>query len=231
MSQTHPAEGKLESRASRATRVLLVEDHPLFRERLAMLINREPDMEVLGEAASEIEARDQIKITRPDVVILDLTLTEGSGVNLLRELHAGHPDIPVLVLSMHEEAIHAPRCLKLGARGYVMKTEAARQVLSAIRTVSAGGIYLSPRMRAEVRHQLERQAAIEAPNLDVLSAREREVFELLGRNLAIAAVAGALSLGEGTVDTYVQRIKRKLGLNSRAEVWRCARHWADAHPR
>lgn len=205
-------------------RVLLVEDHPLFREQLAMLINRDLGMEVCGEVTNEPETLDLMSQTSPDVVILDITLREGSGVSLLRKLHEGFPAVPVLVLSMHEESVHAPRCLKLGARGYVMKTEAAEQISNAIRTVRSGGFYLSATMRSVIKEQMERRAVIEAPDIRALSERELEVFDLFGSGLTVQGAASRLQVSEGTVDTYVQRIKRKLGLISVAEVWQCARH-------
>jgi DNA-binding NarL/FixJ family response regulator len=237
MSHTHPVPSPIFPKAERAAaegtrgriRVLLVEDHPLFRERLGMLINRELGMEIMGEAPGEREALELMAQCAPDVVILDITLKEGSGMSLLRRLRSEFAAVPALVLSMHEESVHAPRCLKLGAKGYVMKTEAAEQVLNAIRTVHAGGFHLSPAMRAVIKEQIERRAVIEAPDIGALSERELEVFDLFGSGLAVRDVAGRLRVSEGTVDTYVQRIKRKLGLISVVEVWQCARHRKRSH--
>lgn len=187
-------------------------------------------MEVCGETGGEEDAFGLAMRTQPNVVVLDISLLQGSGLELLKRLRVHIPDVAVIVLSMHEESVYAQRCLRLGARGYVMKTEAADQIVNAIRRVHGGGFHLSTVLQATLQHQIERRAIIEAPLVALLSRRELEIFHLSGKGLAVHKIAAHLSVGEGTVKTHVKRIRKKLGLISTAEVWRSARHWVAEHP-
>src|SRR6266480_2541097 len=161
-------------------RVVIVEDHPLFREQLALMINKEPDMTVSNEADNSGEALRFLESNPADIVIVDLTLKGPSGLELIKDLKARRIDIPVLVLSMHDESLYAERVLRAGARGYITKNEASREVMSAIRKVLSGEIYVTPPMAARLLENLSIQPHKET-GVSLLTDRELEIFELIGR--------------------------------------------------
>jgi DNA-binding NarL/FixJ family response regulator len=207
-------------------RVVLVEDHPLFRDQLAQLINREPGMSVCGEADNIHAALELIESRRPDVAIVDLTLKGPSGLELIKNLKAREIDIPVLVLSMHDQALYAERVLKSGARGYITKNEASKEVMTALHAVLRGEIYLPPRIAARILENVTtgRKAEI---GIEQLTDRELEVFELIGHGRSTREISNSLHLGMSTVDTYRARIKAKLHLESSSQLSHQAIRWVS----
>jgi DNA-binding NarL/FixJ family response regulator len=207
-------------------RVVIVDDHPMFRERLAQLINHELDMEVFGEADDAQEGIRLIRDTSPNLAIVDITLKGSSGLELVKTIKELSIDIPVLVLSMHDESLYAERALRAGASGYITKHQAAEEVLSAIRRVLAGEIYLSEKMTASFLKSLSAVGAKRiARPLDRLADRELQVLEFIGRGYTTRAIAEALKLGVATVDTYRARIKQKMDFQTAAELQHFAIRW------
>ena len=212
---------------SKQTRVVLVEDHPMLRERMAHLINKDLGMEVCGEADNILDAMELIRATRPDIAIVDISLRGASGLELIKSVKSEGIDLPILVLSMHDENLYAERALRAGARGYITKSEASAVVIAAIRTVLAGEVYVSHQLAAKI---IKRMASGKAGDvgddgLGQLTDRELEVFELIGHGRSVKEIAKTLHLGESTVDTYRSRIKEKLGLSGAAEVVLRAGQW------
>jgi len=215
-------------KTTRAARIFLVDDHPLVRESLASLIERQPDLTVCGEASSAPAARAGIASTHPDVAVVDLSLGEGSGLALIRDLHLTHPGVAVLVLSMYDEDLYAERALRAGARGYIMKREATGNVILAIRRVLEGKVYLTARMTATLAEKLVRGAPqAEESVVSRLSDRELEVFRLMGQGQATRQIAESLNVSAKTVQAFSARIKEKLGLSSSTELLREAIRWAE----
>ena len=206
------------------TKVVIVDDHPLFRERLAQLINHEPDMEVTGEADSAEDAIQLIRNRSPDLAIIDITLKGSSGLELIKSIKALSIGVPVLVLSMHEESLYAERALRAGATGYITKHQAADEVLSAIRRVLAGEIYLSEKMTSGFLKSLTSVKTISRA-IDRLTDRELEVLDLIGSGQTTRQIADKLQLGVATVDTYRARIKEKMNFRNAAELQHFAIRW------
>jgi DNA-binding NarL/FixJ family response regulator len=207
-------------------KILIVEDHPLFRAMLAQLIRQQPCMTVCGEADNIKQALTLIEQTHPDVAIVDLTLPGSGGLELIKELKARNLGLPVLVLSMHAERLYAERVLRAGAKGYISKLEAPAEVVRAIRMVMAGRIYVSERVNDAILGRLGRaDQAVQPSGMDLLSDRELEVFQLVGRGLNSREIAGQLNLGATTVDSYRARIKEKLGIKNAAELYQRAAQW------
>ena len=207
--------------------VVLVDDHRMFREQLAHLVERAGDMRVSGEAENVDEAVSLIRRTRPSVALVDITLKGASGLELVKQLRAENIDVPVLVLSMHEESLYAERALRAGANGYITKHEASADVLEAIRRVVAGEIYLSGPFMARMVGKMMGKRPSSADPLERLTDRELEVFRLLGRGLTAREIGVQLSLGTATVDTYTARIKEKLQLENSARLRLEATRWAQ----
>ncbi len=211
------------------TRIFIVDDHPLVRESLSSLIARQPDLAVCGEAGEADAALAAIRAAKPHVVIVDLSLGGRPGLELVRDLRVMLPDVAPLVLSMHDENLYAERALRAGARGYIMKREATRNVIDAIRCVRDGRVYLSPRMAIALAEKLVSGTA-PAPEAGVaerLSDRELEVFRLIGQGLATRQIADALHVSAKTVQAFSARIKDKLGLSSSTELLREAIRWLE----
>jgi DNA-binding NarL/FixJ family response regulator len=207
-------------------KVVIVDDHPLFRERLAQLINHEPDMEVTGEADTAKDAIQLIRNTSPDLAIVDITLKEYSGLELVKSIKALSIGVPVLVLSMHDESLYAERALRAGATGYITKQQAADEVLSAIRRVLAGEVYLSEKMTSGFLKSLTSTGVKSISRaVDRLTDRELEVLDLIGRGQTTRQVADKLQLGVATVDTYRARIKEKMNFRNAAELQHFAIRW------
>ncbi len=211
-------------------KVLLVEDHPMFREHLGMLIKRELGLTICGEADNIQDAMRLIQETSPDVAIVDITLHGSSGLELLKDLKAQNIDLNILVLSMHDEDLYAERALRAGARGYISKNEASKEVIKALRSVLNGEIYVSQRMNAKLLSRMtQKRAATVLIGMETLADRELEVFQLLGRGKSTKEIADSLHLGESTVETYRARIKDKLQLRSAAELYLRAGEWVREH--
>ncbi|HEV3028163.1 MAG TPA: response regulator transcription factor [Planctomycetota bacterium] len=213
-------------KGSRKKKVLLVEDHPIVRQGLAEVINRTRELAVCGEASTVKEALRVIPELKPELAIVDLSLGEESGLAFIKDLQVRHPELPVLVLSMHEESFYAERVLRAGAKGYIMKREPVGELRSAALRVLAGEIYLSPRMSQRLLHTLAKggKAATRSPE-HRLSDRELDVFKLIGRGRGASEVAKQLHLSVKTIETYQVRLKEKLGLGSAEELFQYALNW------
>ena len=211
------------------TPIVVIEDHPLFRERLVHLIETEPDLEVCGETDNVPDGVALIREKKPEAVILDITLKRSNGLELLKDLRALGLDIPVLVLSMHEESLYAERALRAGARGYITKSEASSQVLAALREVLRGEVYLDSRAMARIVQRAVTAKKEEPLNpIAQLSDRELEVFDLLGRGRTTREIGACLHVGLTTVDTYRARIKEKLRLENAARLFAEASRWVQS---
>jgi DNA-binding NarL/FixJ family response regulator len=209
-------------------KVLLVDDHPLVREALAILINQQSDLEICGEAGSEPDALELVRTVQPSVAIVDITLENGSGLELIRNIKALHPSVKILVLSMHDESLYAERSLRAGARGYIMKREATKKTIEGIRSVLAGQLYVSEKIIAEMNEKFVAGVpAADISPLQQLSNRELEVFELLGLGHNTRQVADHLHVGFKTVQSYCARIKEKLQLANANELLREAVRWHE----
>ena len=206
-------------------RIIIVDDHPLFRERLSELINHELDMEVCGEAEDARQAIEIIRNTSPDLAIVDITLKGSGGLELIKSIRELPTAIPVLVLSMHEESLYAERALRAGAAGYITKHESAENVLLAVRRVLAGEVYLSGTLTLAFLKGLTAGLKTTSQPLDRLTDRELEILELIGRGRATRQIAEALRLGVATVDTYRARIKEKMNFRSGTELQHFAIRW------
>jgi DNA-binding NarL/FixJ family response regulator len=209
--------------------VFIIDDHPLVREGLTNLINRQSDLMVCGEAKDSAEAIAGIAKERPDVAIIDISLTNESGLELIKHLVRQFPQVALVVLSMHDEALYAERALRAGARGYVMKHETSKSVLASIRRVLGGGVYVSERIANRLALELtsSRQAVAKSP-VERLSDRELEIFRLLGQGRTPSEIAGDLNLSLKTVQAYCARAKEKFGVTSLTELLRAAIRWDDA---
>ena len=208
------------------SRVVLVEDHPMFRERLAQMIENDPGMAVAGTADSLRDALKIIEENHPDAVVVDISLKGSSGLDLIKELKARAMEMPVLVLSMHSEFLYAQRSIREGARGYISKDEDAAQVMEALRKVLGGQVYLSPAMNERMMRQFAQTFTVMEPSaVEALSDRELQVFRLFGEGLNTRAVAERLAIGENTVSTLRQRMKKKLALKDFTELYCQAARW------
>jgi DNA-binding NarL/FixJ family response regulator len=206
--------------------VLVVDDHPLMRQGLALLINQQQDMEVCGEAEEAQAAMHAIARRRPDILILDISLNGPDGLELLKSIRASDPSLPVLILSMHDEAIYAERALRARANGYIMKQEASEKVLVAIRRILNGDLYLSDRMSNKMLQQFIGGApSMIQSRIAALSDRELEVFRLIGEGRATREIADELHLSIKTVETYQSHLKEKLALRSGRELIQHAIQW------
>jgi DNA-binding NarL/FixJ family response regulator len=203
-------------------RVLIVDDHPIVRQGLRRMIEPEPDLVVCGEVQTEREARAAIRALVPDVVIVDISLAQGDGLELVRDVHAQYPELPMLVLSMHDELIYAERMLAAGASGYIMKQAASDQLLLALRQVLSGGRYLSEALAASLG---QGRAEGMVDPIDRLSNRELQVLSLIGRGLSSREAADGLGLSVKTVETHRQSLKRKLNLATNAQLVQYAINW------
>jgi len=207
-------------------RILIVEDHPLFREGLCRMIDRIPELAVcgqVGDAAGALRLAGELK---PDLVLVDLTLEGGSGIDLIKSLKAKDSDLPILVISMHDESLYAERALRAGASGYVMKNEASRTVKTAISKVLAGEIFLSEKMSSSVLAQLMKTKPDQPVSpLQQLSDRELEVFQKMGEGKPTRQIAEDLELTIPTIHSFRNRIKEKLRFKNSTEMMLHAMQW------
>jgi DNA-binding NarL/FixJ family response regulator len=217
---------------SQKKRVFIVDDHALVREWLATLINQQSDLKVCGEAASAAEGLRKIATAKPHVAIVDISMEGGSGIELIKNIKATCPVLPevaVIVLTMHDELLYCERALRAGARGYVMKREATKNVLQAIRCVLKGEMYLSEKMaRMMAERFVGAKPAAGASQFEILSDRELEVFRLLGRGYSTRQIAEQMAVGFKTVQSFRARIKEKLKLANATELLREAIRWHDS---
>jgi len=210
------------------TEILIVDDHPIFRMGLQELLNQEEDFSVNAVAANTTEARKALRDNRPDFAIVDISLSEENGLDLVKEIASEHNNLPVLVLSLHDESVWAERAIRAGARGYVMKKEASESVISAIRNILNGKIHVSPDMMAHLLDKFQVNHRTQgSPTVDVLTDRELEVFRLIGSGLATREIADRMNLGIKTIGTYRDRIKQKLCLKNATELTRHAVLWIE----
>ncbi len=214
-----------DSSPTKVTRVLLVDDHPVVREGLAESINRESDLTVCAQAEDHQGALKAIEAHHPELVVIDLMLRDSSGMELIKDVHARWPRLLILVVSMHDETLYAERVLRAGAQGYITKQQATHDILSAIRRVLSGGIYLNERTASAVLARLAAKPHASSSIPDLLADRELEVFELTGRGLSTREIAGQLRIDVKTVDTYRARIREKLNLKSSSELLQLAIRW------
>jgi DNA-binding NarL/FixJ family response regulator len=209
------------------TRVLVVDDHPIVRQGLALLINRESDLVVCGEAEEMHTAMQEILTTHPDIVVVDISLSGPDGLELLKSIRTRHPHLPVLILSMHDESIYAERALRAGANGYIMKQEATEKVLEALRRIVNREIYVSDRVANKMLQQyIGGNAVAQRSPVADLTDRELEVFRLIGDGHSTRQIAEELRLSVKTVESYQAHIKEKLSLRSARELMQHAIQWS-----
>jgi DNA-binding NarL/FixJ family response regulator len=205
--------------------VFIVDDHPLLRQGLALLINRESDLAVCGEAQDAQTAMLAIMRCQPDILIVDISLNGPDGLDLLKSIRNSYPDLPVLILSMHDEATYAERALRAHANGYIMKQEATEKVLVAVRRILNGEVYLSDRIANKMLQQYVGGGSALQSRLSALSDRELEVFRSIGEGRSTRQIADELRLSVKTVETYQAHLKEKLALRSGRELIQHAIQW------
>lgn len=217
------------------TRILIVDDHPIFQMGMKELLNQEEDFVVCAVAEDFASARQALREHRPDLAIIDISLAEENGLDLVKEITAEYHGMPILVLSLHDESVWAERAIRAGARGYVMKKEASESVISAIRNILEGKIHVSSDMMALLLDKFQiNPNAQGAPTLEILTDRELEVFRLIGSGLSTREIAERMKLGIKTIGTYRDRIKQKLciktatELTRRAVIWKESEHFGSA---
>jgi DNA-binding NarL/FixJ family response regulator len=210
---------------SKKYRILIVDDHPIVRRGLRELVADEPDLEVCAEAADVAEALREIEKTAPDVVVVDLTLKSGHGLELIQEIRTRHAGTKMLVSSMHDESLFAERALRAGASGYINKQEPPEKIIDAMRQVLRGGVYLSPRMANRLLHRITTGELLGRTPIEGLTDRELEVFEMIGQGLSTKQIARRLELSHKTIGTHREKIKAKLDLKNSSELSRHATQW------
>ena len=212
-------------------KIHLVDDHPLVREWLTNLIQQQPDLVVCGESEDAPHALQEISATNPDVAIVDISLKQGSGIELIKNLKVLQPGLAIIVLSMHDERLYAERALRAGARGYIMKRETAKKVITAIRQVLAGKIYMSESLAALFAEKfVDGRLPAGGSLVESLSDRELETFQMLGKGYETRQVAEMMNVSMKTVQAHCAHIKEKLKLTNAAELLREAVRWQENHP-
>lgn len=222
------AQPKVRQTKDSRSRILLVDDHAVVRYGIAQLINRQSDLVVCGEEEDASRALSSITTLKPDLVIADISLKDSSGLELMRNLKAQSPGMPVLVVSVHDESIYAEIAFRAGALGYLMKQEAVEKIIPAIRRVLAGSIYVSDVQAARMlQQQVRGQNNVQESPVKSLSDREMEVFQMIGQWKKTKDIAGQLHLSIKTIEYYREQIKRKLNLKSAAELTHYATSWVQ----
>jgi DNA-binding NarL/FixJ family response regulator len=229
MKRSSPAQAASKTGGAGRKRILIVDDHPMMREGLAQLIEHEPDLAVCAQADNAAQALAAIEGQMPDLALVDISLPDKNGLELIKDLQTMHPQLPLLVVSMHDETLYAERVLRAGGRGYIMKQEGGRKLMEAIRHVLGGQIYVSEKMSAKIL-ELFSGRRLEAGNSPVerLSDREFEVFQLIGQGQGTRRMAEHLHLSVKTVEVHRANIKKKLELDSGPELVRFAIRWTEA---
>lgn len=232
----HETKGAGSGGGARQIRVIAVDDHPAIREAIADTVRAQPGMELAGVAASAAEAFDLVRQARPDVAVVDISLGDAHGLDLVQNLRAQHPALEVVVFSMYDEEVYAERALRAGARGYVMKSEPTQSVAEAIRAAAQGEIYLNRRAASRILQKVAGGAHGGAhggrgsaePGLEELTDREMAVFQMLGQGKPTEEIAERLNLSRKTVETYRRRAKEKLGFDTVTELLQFAIRWTYA---
>ncbi len=215
------------------SRIFIVDDHPIFRKGLIQLINEETDMEVCGEAEDVFSATHKVRQLKPDLVIVDITLKDTSGLELIKFIQDNNLNIPSLVLSMHDEKVYAERALVSGAKGYIMKQEMSGQVTTAVRQILSGKIYISENMNDRLLNTfLSKGGEAGKKTYDddpasILTGRELEIFRLIGKGYTRKDISESLNLNVNTIGTYRERIKEKMSITSSNELLSCAIKWVQ----
>jgi DNA-binding NarL/FixJ family response regulator len=209
-------------------RILLVDDHPIVREGLKALLAGQPDLEVVGELASAEAVPPAVDALRPQVVVLDLTLAGTEATPVVQLLRSHHPELRILILSMHDEMVYAERLLAMGANGYIMKQEPPAEFLRALRRVAAGDAYVSTAVAERVLGRMQKGRTVAGGAFDALSDRERDVLRLVGQGRSTQEISRDLAMSPKTVDSHRRNIRAKLGLANAVELVRYATRWAVA---
>ncbi len=215
----------MQNPTSTAAKILIVDDHPVVREGLALHIATQPDLEVCGEAEDMASAMRELETTQPDVAVIDISLKNGNGIDLIQRIKERGDGVHILVWSMYPENLYAERTLRAGAHGYLNKAQPTRQILEAIRAVLAGKVYISGDTADELLHTVIGENSAERSPMDRLSNRELQAFELFGQGLTTESIAATMHVSRKTVDTYRARIKEKIGVNSIPELIQRAVQW------
>lgn len=214
---------------SQKSRIFLVEDHPVTREGFAQLINYQADLQVCGQAGTAAKAMIGVETLKPGLVVVDISLADSNGLELIKNLRTRYAALPILVLSTHDESLYAERALRAGARGYVMKQAPTSEVMSAIREVLDGKLYLSEPIRTKMVHKhLHGPSIVRSSEVDGLTDRELEVFELLGSGHTTRRIAAKMHVSVSTVETHRAHLKQKLGLKNAVELVHRAVEWVNS---
>jgi DNA-binding NarL/FixJ family response regulator len=208
-------------------RVLIVDDHPMMRQGLAQLIENEPDLKVCAEADNASQAMHALATQKADLILLDISLPDKNGLELIKDIQAAKPGLPILVVSMHDEALYAERVLRAGGRGYVMKQEGGKRMLQAIRQVLTGQIFVSEKMSARILEMFSGRRSVSTSPVERLSDREFEVFQLIGQGKGTREIAQHLHLSIKTVEVHRANIKQKLKLKTATDLVRHAVRWVE----
>ena len=222
IDSTNPANRKAKKAVKKEWRLLLIDDHPMIRRGVRETLENERDLNIVDEASTEAEALDKARSTAPDLAVTDISLENGSGLELIKQLRSQNPDLRILVLSIHDEELYAERTLRAGANGYIQKSEPADQLIKGIRTALTGGTALSPRMTDRLVQQAVTTDSNESKGVEGLSDRELEVFHQIGSGLGTRQIAERMCISIKTVETHRENIKKKLGIHSAAELSRYA---------
>ena len=209
-------------------KIFIVDDHPMMREGLAQLLSHEIDLAVCGEAEDAAEALSKIETLKPDLVLLDITLRSTNGLELLKDLRIRVPDLAILVISMHDESLYAERALRAGARGYIMKQEGGKKLMEGIRQVLSGRTYVSEKISAKILDTFSGRRSAAASPVELLTDREFEVFQLIGRGSSTKEIAAQLHVSVKTVEVHRVNIKEKLGIGTAAELIHYAVRWIES---
>jgi len=209
-------------------RILIVDDHPMMREGLALLIDHEPDLTVISQADSAAQALRLMETAVPDLLLLDISLPDRSGLEVIKDVHALYPELPVLVVSMHDESLYAERVLRAGGRGYIMKQEGGKRLMQAIRQVLEGRIYVSEKMSAKILETFSGHKGDPLSPVENLSDREFEVFQLLGQGRGTREIAQHLHISIKTIEVHRTNIRKKLALSSGSELVHYAIRWTES---
>ena len=213
--------------AEEKQKVLIVDDHPLVRQGIAQLINQEKDLEVCCEAGDVEQAMKKIPEYSPDIAVVDISLGQSSGIRLIEAISLKYPKLSVLTLSMHDESLYAERCLRAGAKGYIMKSEPPEKVIFALRRILDGEIYVSNKLGARLLHKLvTNDDNVYSSPVERLSNRELEVFQLIGQGLKTRTIAEQLNLSVKTIETYIDHIKKKMNFEDSRSLFLHAVQWS-----